>query len=109
MYLVSGLVIRNYAGPGAIISFTIAAIASLLSGVCYAEFGKIISLSHRKAFSNFSLPPSTGVRIPQSTGTAYHYSYASVGEFIAFLIGWTLIAGKFLFVFSSVFSIFFST
>ena len=42
MYLVSGLVIRNYAGPGAIISFTIAAVASLLSGVCYAEFGKII-------------------------------------------------------------------
>ena len=70
VYLVSGLVVHDYAGPAAILSFMLAALASLLSGVCYAEFG---------------------VRIPHCTGTAYQYSYACAGELIAFLIGWNLL------------------
>lgn len=69
LYVLAGQVASNKAGPAVVLSFALAALASLFSALCYAEFAG---------------------RVPRA-GSAYAYSYISVGEFVAFVIGWNLV------------------
>lgn len=59
----------NYAGPSVTIGFIVAAIGCALAGLCYAEFASMIPIA----------------------GSAYTYSYATMGELVAWIIGWDLV------------------
>lgn len=69
IFVLTGSAAALYAGPGVAISFVISAFGCLLAGLCYAEFASMIPVS----------------------GSAYTYGYATMGEFIAWIIGWDLI------------------
>ena len=59
----------SYAGPGLVLSFILAGFACAMAALCYAEFASMIPIA----------------------GSAYSYSYATMGELIAWIIGWDLV------------------
>jgi APA family basic amino acid/polyamine antiporter len=69
IFVLTGVAAAKYAGPGLILSFIVAGIVSGLAAICYAEFASTVPIS----------------------GSAYTYSYATLGELIAWIIGWDLI------------------
>lgn len=79
IFVLTGQAAAQYAGPAIVISFLISGLACLFAGLCYAEFASMIPIS----------------------GSAYTYAYATMGEFIAWIIGWDLIL-EYLFAASTV-------
>lgn len=69
LFSLTGLAAANNAGPAVTISFIIGAIGCAFAGLCYAEFASMIPIA----------------------GSAYTYSYATMGEFVAWIIGWDLV------------------
>ena len=69
IFVLTGTAAANHAGPAIILSFALAAVACVFAGLCYAEFASMIPVA----------------------GSAYTYGYATLGEFIAWIIGWDLI------------------
>ena len=69
LFSVTGIVAGSHTGPAITLSFAIAAIACALAGLCYAEFASMLPIS----------------------GSAYSYSYATMGELVAWIIGWDLV------------------
>ena len=69
IFVLTGTAAAHHAGPAILLSFVLAAVACAFSGLCYAEFASMIPVA----------------------GSAYTYGYATLGEFIAWIIGWDLI------------------
>lgn len=69
LFSITGTVAAAYTGPAITLSFAIAAIGCAFAGLCYAEFASMIPVA----------------------GSAYTYSYATMGELIAWIIGWDLV------------------
>ncbi len=69
IFVLTGTAAANHAGPALVLSFVIAGIGCAFAGLCYAEFAAMMPVS----------------------GSAYSYSYATLGEFIAWFVGWNLI------------------
>ncbi|MEO5562259.1 MAG: amino acid permease [Chitinophagaceae bacterium] len=69
LFSITGMAAANHAGPAITLSFIVAGLGCLFAGLCYAEFASMIPVA----------------------GSAYTYSYATMGEFIAWIIGWDLV------------------
>ncbi len=74
IFTLTGRAAHNIAGPSIVVSFVVAAICCALAAMCYAEFASTVPVS----------------------GSAYTFSYASLGEIFAWIIGWDLILEMFL-------------
>ncbi len=79
IFVLTGQAAAQYAGPAIVLSFVISGLACGFAGLCYAEFASMIPIA----------------------GSAYTYSYATLGEFLAWIIGWDLIL-EYLFAASTV-------
>jgi APA family basic amino acid/polyamine antiporter len=69
IFVITGHAAATYAGPGVVISFIIAGTGCLFAGLCYAEYAAMIPVA----------------------GSAYTYTYATLGKFLAWIIGWNLV------------------
>src|SRR5437868_930639 len=69
IFVITGHAAAAYAGPGVVISFIVAGLGCLFAGLCYAEFASMIPVA----------------------GSAYTYTYATMGKFLAWIIGWNLV------------------
>src|ERR687886_2225123 len=69
IFVLTGSAAAQYAGPAVVLSFVLAGLGCLFAGLCYAEFSSMIPIA----------------------GSAYTYAYATLGEFVAWIIGWDLI------------------
>ena len=69
IFVLTGIGAALYAGPGISLSFVLASIACAFAGLAYAEYASMVPVA----------------------GSAYAYTYASLGEFLAFIVGWNLI------------------
>ena len=79
IFVLTGQAAAQYAGPAIVLSFIISGLACAFAGLCYAEFASMIPIS----------------------GSAYTYAYTTMGEFLAWIIGWDLIL-EYLFAASTV-------
>ncbi|XXF79001.1 amino acid permease [Myxococcaceae bacterium GXIMD 01537] len=79
IFVVTGTAAAQHAGPAILLSFGLAGLGCLFAGLCYAEFAAMIPVA----------------------GSAYTYSYATLGELVAWIIGWDLIL-EYLFASSTV-------
>src|SRR5664279_2270471 len=79
IFVLTGRAAAVYAGPAIVFSFVLAGVACAFAGLCYAEFAAMIPIS----------------------GSAYTYGYATLGELVAWIIGWDLIL-EYLFAASTV-------
>src|SRR5688500_319576 len=79
IFVLTGTAAAQYAGPAIVYSFILAGLGCLFAGLCYAEFAAMIPIA----------------------GSAYTYGYATLGELIAWIIGWDLIL-EYLFAASTV-------
>jgi basic amino acid/polyamine antiporter, APA family len=69
IFVLTGLAAAQHAGPAIVISFIIAGIGCAFAGLCYSEFATMVPVA----------------------GSAYAYSYATLGEFVAWFVGWNLV------------------
>src|ERR1700720_4482193 len=69
IFVLTGEAAAQHAGPAIVLSMILAGFASALAGLCYAEFASTVPIA----------------------GSAYTYGYATLGEFVAWIIGWDLI------------------
>ncbi|HXL96774.1 MAG TPA: amino acid permease [Steroidobacteraceae bacterium] len=69
IFVLTGLAAAQHAGPAIVISFVIAGIGCMFAGLCYSEFAAMVPVC----------------------GSAYAYSYATLGEIVAWFVGWNLV------------------
>ncbi len=69
IFVITGVAAAKYAGPAVILSFVVSMLACIFTALCYAEFASLIPVA----------------------GSAYNYSYATLGEIFAWIIGWDLV------------------